>query len=183
LDKYDLKYVKYVNNNGKINYWKLISDTFKYCAKIKSKYYIYLPDDIRLKNNFLEESIRIFEKIEDENKICLNILMDESRRGNSNWTGFTPIEYDEYYKTQWNDLCFISKFDFFKKLNFEILPIDKNRWIKNSELGSGVGQQMSIRLMNLNQNMYHVKNTLVTHDDHESVMNYSNRKKIKLIAK
>jgi hypothetical protein len=109
--------------------------------------------------------------------------MDESRRGNSNWTGFTPIEYDEYYKTQWNDLCFISKFDFFKKLNFEILPIDKNRWIKNSELGSGVGQQMSIRLMNLNQNMYHAKNTLVTHDDHESVMNYSNRKKIKLIAK
>ena len=107
LDKYDIKYVKYMKNNGKMNYWKLVSDTFKYCCKIKSKYYIYLPDDVRLKNNFFEESVRIFEKIEDENKICLNLLMDESRRGNSNWTGFTPIEYDEYYKTQWNDLCFI----------------------------------------------------------------------------
>ena len=182
LDKYDIKYVKYMKNNGKMNYWKLVSDTFKYCCKIKSKYYIYLPDDVRLKNNFFEESVRIFEKIEDENKICLNLLMDESRRGNSNWTGFTPIEYDEYYKTQWNDLCFISKFDFFKKLNFEILPIDKKRWLKNSELGSGVGQQMSIRLMSLNQNMYHVVNSLVTHGGHESQMNYEDRQKVKLIA-
>jgi hypothetical protein len=182
LDKYDIKYVKYIKNNGKVNYWKLVSDTFKYCGKIKSKYYIYLPDDIRLKNNFFEESIRIFEKIEDQNKICLNLLMDESRRGNSNWTGFTPIEYDEYYKTQWNDLCFISKFDFFEKINFEILPISKNRWLKNSELGSGVGQQMSMRLLSLNQNMYHVINSLVTHGEHDSKMNYEDRQKVKLIA-
>jgi hypothetical protein len=183
LDKYDIKYIKYVKNNGKFNYWKLISDTFKYCANIKSKYYIYLPDDIRLKDNFFEESVRIFEKIEDDNKICLNLLMDESRRGNPNWTGFKPIEYDDYYKTQWNDLCFISNIDFFQMLNFEILPINKNRWSENSELGSGVGQQMSMRLLALNQNMYHVINTLIIHDDHHSVMNHNNRKRIKLIAK
>jgi hypothetical protein len=183
LDKYDIKYIKYVKNNGKFNYWKLISDTFKYCAKIKSKYYIYLPDDVRLKDKFFEESVRIFEKIEDDNKICLNLLMDEGRRGNTNWTGFKPVEYDDYYKTQWNDLCFISNIDFFQMLNFEILPINKNRWAKNSELGSGVGQQMSMRLMSLNQNMYHVINTLITHDDHVSVMNHNNRKRIKLIAK
>lgn len=183
LDNYDVKYVKYVKNNGKVNYWKLITDTFNYCGNIKSKYYIYLPDDIRLKNNFFEESVRIFEKIEDENKICLNLLMDESRRGNPNWTGFKPVQYDEYYKTQWNDLCFISNIDFFQMLNFEILPINKNRWVKNSELGSGVGQQMSMRLLSLNKNMYHVINSLVTHDDHTSKMNYFDRKKIKLIAK
>lgn len=183
LDKYDVKYIKYVKNNGKFNYWKLISDTFKYCANIKSKYYIYLPDDIRLKDNFFEESVRIFEKIEDDNKICLNLLMDESRRGNPNWTGFKPVEYDDYYHTQWNDLCFISNIDFFQMLNFEILPINKNRWAKNSELGSGVGQQMSMRLLALNQNMYHVIDSLVTHDDHISKMNYIDRKKTKLIAK
>ena len=183
LDNYDIKYVKYVKNNGKINYWKLITDTFKYCKNIKSKYYIYLPDDIRLKDNFFEESVRIFEKIKDEDKICLNLLMDESRRGNPNWTGFKPVEYDDYYKTQWNDLCFISNFDFFQMLNFEILPINKNRWAKNSELGSGVGQQMSMRLLSLNQNMYHVINSLVTHDDHTSKMNYFDRQKVKLIAK
>lgn len=183
LDNYDVKYVKYVKNNGKINYWKLITDTFKYCKNIKSKYYIYLPDDIRLKDNFFEESVRIFEKIKDEDKICLNLLMDESRRGCPNWTGFEPVEYDDYYKTQWNDLCFISNFDFFQMLNFEILPINKNRWTENNELGSGVGQQMSMRLLSLNQNMYHVINTLIIHDDHESVMNHNNRKRIKLIAK
>ena len=68
-------------------------------------------------------------------------------------------------------------------LNFEILPINKNRWAKNSELGSGVGQQMSMRLLSLNQNMYHVINSLVTHDDHTSKMNYFDRQKVKLIAK
>ena len=182
LDEYDIKYVKYVKNNGKFNYWKMVGDTFKYCGEIRSKYYIYLPDDIRLKNDFFEDSVRIFEKIEDDDKICLNLLMDETRRGRPNWTGFDPIEYDEYYKTQWNDMCFISNIEFFETLNFEMLPIDKSRWSRNKELGSGVGQQMSIRLLGSGKNMYHVISSMVTHDDHDSVMNFDDRKKNKLIA-
>lgn len=182
IDKYDIKYIKYNNNHGKLRYWSLINDTFKYCRNISSKKYIYLPDDIRLKEDFFKESLRIFDKILDDDKICLNLLMDENRRGSINWTGFSPIRYDEYYKTQWNDLCFISSYSFFECLKFEILPIDKSRWDKNKELGSGVGHQMSIRLLNEGKNMYHVYTSLVTHDDHESKMNYENRKKIKLIA-
>lgn len=183
VEMYNVKYIKYITNNGKKGYWKLIDDSFKYCKSIKSKYFIYLPDDVGLKNGFFDESVRIFEKIDDRDKMCLNLLMDETRRGRTNWTGFNPIEYDEYYMTQWCDLCFISKKEMLTELKYQITEISSSRWDNNPDLGSGVGQQISTRLLNNKKNMYHVINTLVTHDDHDSVMNYNNRNTIKLIAK
>ena len=39
--------------------------------KIDAKYYFYFQDDLRLKENFFQESIRIFESIPDDNKISL----------------------------------------------------------------------------------------------------------------
>lgn len=177
----DVKYIKYLNNHGKKMYWKLINETIKYQKNIPSKYYIYLPDDVRVSENFISESIRIYEKIKDNDKICLNLLMDESRKGKKNWTNFEPIEYDEYYNTQWNDLCFICESKFFASLP-SIDTINPNRWGNNELLSSGVGEQISKRLHAMNKKMYHVKNTLVKHGGHDSKMNYEDRKINKLIA-
>ena len=41
----------------------------------------------------------------------------------SNWTNFKPIEYDNYYKSQWCDLCFISEKKLFELLDFRINEI------------------------------------------------------------
>lgn len=182
LSEYDVKYIKYIKNNGLKNVWKLITDTFKYCKNINSKYFVYLQDDLKLKENFFDESVRIFEKIDDDKKISLGTLMIESQRNQPKWTGISPIEYDEYYKTQWCELVFICKYDFFVSLDFKINPINPNRWNKNPNLSCGVGEQISNRLLSQGLNMYHVINSLTIHGDHESVFLPELRKIEKLIA-
>lgn len=183
IERKDFFYVKTEKNHGKKLYWKIINIYFEIVKNLDSKYYIVLPDDVEIKVNFFEESIRLFEKINDEKKICLNLLMDETRRNKINWTNFKPIEFDEFYKTQWNDLCFISEKKFFENLNYRINEISLDRWYQNENLSSGVGEQISIRLNNLGLSMYHVKRTLVIHDEHESKMNPTERNKNKLIAR
>lgn len=182
LSNYDVKYIKYIKNNGLKNVWKVITDTFKYCKNINSKYYVYLQDDLKLKDNFFEESVRIYESILDENKLTLGTLMIESQRHQTKWTGILPTEYDEYYKTQWCELVFICEYKFFEVLNFKVEEIKPSRWDNNPHLSCGVGDQISHRILNKGYNMYHVKTSLVTHGDHESMFLPELRKKEKLIA-
>lgn len=169
------KVISFFPNNGKKKYYNIINATFSTIKNLSSEYFIYLPDDVSLVNNFFDESKRIYESINDKNKICLSILTDD-RVNRTNWTNFKTIDYGEYYKTQWNDLCFISKINFFESLDFKIDIINPNRWKQNPNLSSGVGQQISTKLNNLNFGMYHTKKSLVVHGDHESKMNYNERK-------
>jgi hypothetical protein len=178
LTGFDVKYVKYINNHGKKFYWRLITDTMNFCKNINSKYYIYLPDDVTLVDGFFEKSIELYEKIDDKQKICLSLLMPKQQIDRSNWTNVKPIKYDKnIYKTQWCDMCFISEKKFFEKLNYSIDEIPQTRWmnIKNNQdrlfLSSGVGENVSKRLHHMGYGLYHIKKSLVLHDDHDSVMN------------
>ena len=69
------------------------------------------------------------------------------------------------------NLCFISEKKFFEVLNYKLEEIPKTRWVGNPNLSSGVGQQISLRLYNMNLNMYHTKKSFVYHGNHESKMN------------
>lgn len=180
----NIRYVKFLNNHGKKLYWKLITETMKYCENVNAKYFIYLPDDVRLSKNFFDESINTYENINDARKICLSLLMPIQQIGKTNWTNFIPIEKDGCFLTQWCDLCFISNKRFFEALNYKIDEIPLNRWDtksnKRENLSSGVGKNISERLHIQNLNMYHVKSSFVIHGDHDSVMNPGLRKIEKL---
>lgn len=182
ISKFNVKKITMSPNMGKRKYYFLINATFSYIKNINSKYFIYLPDDIKLINNFFDETKRIYESINHPRKICLSILTDE-RVNRTNWTNFTTIDHGEYYQTQWNDLCFIAEKKFFEALNYTISKISQNRWANNPNLSSGVGQQISIRLNKSGHNMYHTKNSMVHHGKHESKMNKIERTKVSLITK
>lgn len=170
---------------GKPNYQHLINEVFE---EIKEQeeydYYIQLPDDFEIKPDFFANAVEQFEAITDPRRICLNLFTDGSRIGKTNWTNFIPeIHYygeNRYYKTQWNDLCYIAKVDFFHALQFKINPIDPSRWKRNPKLSSGVGEQISKRLTNVGYSMYQVTESLCTHGTHESVMNPGQRKETPL---
>lgn len=183
LSGYSVKYIKYIKNNGLKRVWSVITDTFKYCKNINAEYFVYLQDDLRLKPKFFEESVRIFNSIPDENKITLGTLMIESQRNKPKWTDFMPIEYIDYYKTQWCELVFICKYEFFEELDFRIIEIPESRWRKNPNISCGVGEQISHRLLEKGLNMYHVTESLTIHGDHESRFLPDLRKIEKLIAK
>jgi hypothetical protein len=183
LNGYDVKYIRYLKNNGLKKVWKIITDTFKFCEKINADYFFYLQDDLRLKENFFERSVRLFESIKDNNKISLGTLMIETQRDLPKWTNVYPVDLGEYYKTQWCELVFVCKKNFFEKLDYEIKEIDSKRWDVNPNLSCGVGDQISHRLLSMGLNMYHVKDSLTIHGDHESMFYKEHRKNEKLIAK
>lgn len=183
LSNYDVKYIKYVKNNGLKNVWRIITDVFKFCKHINSEYFIFLQDDLRLKDNFFSDCVKIYEEIDDENKISLETLIIESQRNKPKWTNFIPEEFDKHYLSQWVELVFICKYKFFEVLDFKINPIPENRWDKNPNLSCGVGDQMSHRLLNMGYNMYQVKDSLTIHDDHDSVFFHEFRQTEKLISK
>jgi glycosyltransferase involved in cell wall biosynthesis len=182
LSNFNVKRIGMIPNMGKKKYYKLFNATFKYIKNIKSKYFIYLPDDVKLTDNFFSEIKRIYESITDLQKICLSILTDD-RVTRRNWTNFKTNDFGEYYQTQWNDLCFISERRFFDVLGYQIEPIDEERWINNPNLSSGVGQQISIRLNERGYKMYHTKKSMVYHGNHQSKMNETERVKVNLITR
>jgi hypothetical protein len=182
LSKHNVVKITMYPNMGKKKYYILINATFKYIKNVNSKYFIYLPDDVKLVDNFFDETKRIYNSIDNSKKICLNILTD-GRVSRTNWTNFKSIDHGEYYHTQWNDLCFISEKKFFDVLNYNLEKIPESRWDGNPNLSSGVGQQISIRLNIKGYNMYHTKKSMVYHGDHESKMNKIERTKVSLITK
>jgi len=177
-------YIKYYRNNenqGKKGYWLTINSIFDRIRKTNADYYFMLPDDVRLDKDFFNKAINIYEQINDNKKICLNLLLDKGRKGKSCWTNFIPKEkkfgHIKVYLTGWNDLCFIANRNFFEQLNFRIDRISRERWNENAILSSGVGKQISERLCKLEYHFYQVTKTLIEHGTHISKMNPAARKK------
>lgn len=172
-------------NSGKICYWQIINLAYNLMTECRFDYCIQLPDDVTLVNNFFGKSISCFEAISDKNKICLNILNDYSRNGRSFWTNFKTIEVEfsgyKLFRTGWIDLCFICKRKYFKALEYSILSVHP-AWSGHKEKSSGVGLQLSRRLISQNYSIYQVKNSLVVHKDHPSVMHSELRKIQPLIS-
>jgi len=175
LDRKD--FVKFNFNYGKEYLWMKFKKIFDEIPK-SYDYYIILPDDINIDNNFIKNSVDAWIKLQDRNKICLSLLTD-IRTTKPNWTNFEPIIYDKYIQTQWSDLCFICEKEFF---NIEIQQISLHRWIilskqLNMELGSGLGGQISRYWHERGKTQYHVKKSLVEHKKGDSKMNYKERLK------
>lgn len=173
---------------GKSHYYRVINVLYEIAKaeheKRKFDYFIQIPDDIALADNFFEKAIRQFEIILDPKKVCLNLLNDG--RNQPGWTRQPHKEvkfcHTLYILTQWVDMCFLSTSRFFELLNWKILRIDQ-LWASNPNLSSGVGLQISQRLFSDGNNIYQVNKTLVSHGDHESVMHPEHRRLNPLICK
>lgn len=177
----DVLYIKVFPNRGKKLFWKIIDSTFKVVKNVNSKYYIYLQDDVEIKDNFFSDLVNIYSNIDDKNKLSLSFLTDH-RVLSPNWTNYKPKILNEIIKTQWVELHFICERKFFDVLEYKIDPIPLSRWKNNPNLSSGVGWQLSVRIHSLGYGMYHTKETFVRHGEHESKMNKNERLINKLIV-
>lgn len=181
---------KHFNNNhswlrseehcGKANYWQLINTAYKFIKNKEFDYIIHLPDDISLIPNFIFHSVQLFDNIRDPFKACLNLLKEIDRK-NTGWTN-QPEEEGRYTnKTQWVDMCYIADSRMLSALEYKINPID-HAWSADPNRSSGVGKQISQRLFAKRMNMYQVKQSMVSHGNHASVMHPEHRKQVPLIA-
>jgi hypothetical protein len=122
---------------GKQGYWKLVNMLFR--NRGVYDYYFMLPDDFMPTENMVEDAIAIWMSIKDPRKICLSL--SETRVGIACWTGFKPLEFDTFIKTQWVDGCFMCEDRFFAELG-RISEIKLN-WDARPKMSSGVGAYIS----------------------------------------
>ena len=165
---------------GKKNYWQVIDSAYSILKNKTFDYMVHLPDDVLLTDDFIFRSISLYELIPDRRKICLNLLC-EINRNNPGWTNLTPKHFSQFINTGWVDMCFIATNRYLKALNFGINPVDPE-WSGNPERSSGVGLQISRRLVKQGYNLYQVKRSLVIHGIHDSVMHPEHRKENPIIT-
>lgn len=156
--------------HGKQMYWKLYN---RIIEKVKGKfdYYIYIPDDCMISQSFIDKSVEMYEK---SDCLVLNLLTDDRVKG-VNWTRFKPRERGEYIQTQWVDMAMIFDERFIDLVGV-CAPICPSRWIKNPLLSSGVGRWISLTLNSGGHKIFHLKDTLLHHGVHISVMNEEARR-------
>lgn len=175
----EYKLIKSKVNHGKQKYYLLINELFAFVKQQEFDLAIQLPDDIRLVDDFFIKAITTFENIDDEYKVCLNLLNDFTRKG-PNWTPIYPIDLGNVLRIGWVDMCYIANSLFFEALDYSI-NVDEN-FSSQKDKSSGVGLEISKRLAYLDGGMYQVKKSLVKHGLHASVMHCEHRKKVPLVT-
>lgn len=169
-------------NHGKKEHWMVVNEVFDWYRVEQWDYAFYLQDDLELQPDFIANCITLFEKINHREKCCLNFKIEESRKDVPVWTRVPPLYKSRngvaYYQVGWTDLHFMATREFFRALDYEIEPIDPERWNDGKDhLSSGVGRQISIRLFCKRKGMFQVKTSLAKHRMIPSVMNPDNYKK------
>jgi FkbM family methyltransferase len=170
---FQIEYIDVQPNHGKQNYWRLINRLFNDLRAIRSRYYIQLPDDARIRPGFFQEMIRVYQAIDDPQKICLNLYLDSSRIGRACWTKTVPairrFNQTSVFSVGWIDMIYLVERRFFAELDFAIQPIPAARWTRNPLLSSGVGAQISRRLTRFS--MYQVRDCWLINAEGDSLMN------------
>ena len=160
-----------VENHGKEKYWDLTGKLFAAAKEAGAKYYLQLPDDVRLCEDFFDVILRYWRAIPDDKKIALNPLRDALRLNVGCWSGITPKSGLQVDQVGWVDMCYLAEREFFELLDWRMLPIH-NRPL---HLGSGVGQQITARLLEAGRSFYRAGRSLVVHVVAESRMNKMTR--------
>lgn len=172
-DNFQIEYTMMPEHHGKTGYWRLINRMWRDLRPVRARYYLQLPDDVRLKPGFLAHAIATYEAISDPAKRALNVYLDHSRIGKPCWSRQLPrIErFGEHsvFQTGWIDMNYLADQRFFAELDYHIQPIPATRWQHNPRLSSGAGAQISRRLGY--RGLYQVRECWLESEDLPSLMN------------
>ena len=172
--KSDVAFHRFRVNHGKKLAWKKFKYIFETLKETDYKYYFILPDDIELCDDFINKAINIWESIKDDKKICLS-FSNPNRCTKQQFTYVEPKEVGNVILTGWVDMMFMFTKDFLKEIEIDEIPL--SRWNENELLGSGIGSQISNKLVNVDYNLYNCKNKMVEHlGNDNSLMNPIERK-------
>ncbi len=182
VERSDIKYdiTRYSRNHGKPGYWSIMNDVFRDAETWNFKYFFFLQDDCRLKEGFFELAIQEFNEIEDPQKATLCTFTPQSVYDRTMWSTMKAkdVTYGnrKYIKSNYVDCIFMCPKETLKLMEFKIDVVPKTRFA-NKIISSGVGQQLTTRLMRLRKTMYCAWSSLIIAHSNESKMNTEERQK------
>ena len=166
---------------GKQKYWQQWRTAFSIARDSDDELFIFMPDD------FLKLDYDQIEKLHQQLKVrpySMNLINDGREEC---FRAFKPQPQDldgfEALKVGFNDCGFFCNKKTLKLLQHRIERIDPQRFIWDSSLSSGVGQQLTTRMRGSGVFMLMPVKSLAVHSDHPSIMHPEERKKNPLISK
>ena len=176
LDKCD--YYRFTHK-GKEGFWLQWQYAFDIAKESNEDWFFFAQDDISNVN--MAEIKRLTQNI--KTPFAFNIMHRGTHRG---WTNIkhepTTIKGVDCHIVSYVDCIFATNRKTLELLHWQILPVDRMRFLIPN-ISSGVGQQLSRRLFDLNVPMWMPRKSLAYHGDHESKMHPIERKLNPLIAK
>lgn len=162
-------------NHGKKGFWRTYNALMAEAEwGPPADLYCCLPDDVTLCDNFFSSVLKYWNGITDPKKIALNLLFDDRCR-RANWTGIQGelLRFGdlEAWHTGWIDCAFVCSVELFEALDWRLDAIPPERWRHSEAVSSGVGQQMSTRLVQAGHSLYSVPWSFIRLLDVPSQMN------------
>lgn len=171
---------KYSYNHGKQRYWQVMNDVLRDAETWNFKYFFFLQDDCRLVENFFELAIDEFNSIQDQNKATLCTFTPHSIYERTMWgkkkAQDVTFNNRKFIQCNYVDCIFMCPRETLKLLNFKIDPVPLTRFV-NKIISSGVGQQITTRLMRIRKTMYCSWSSLINSHSNLSKMNKEERMK------
>lgn len=168
---------------GKIGFWYVNNMMYQLLDTLKYDYFIQLPDDIILVDNFFK---RVLNLVKSEIDLCNFFTFNIHKQSFLN-TQIQNINNVEMWQNNWVDCCFIAKPSVMK--GFQIEETNPNRWLKRKYTGSGVAGSF-IREYNrrYDKQIYQTCYSLVEHigafktamHDYERSMAYYNEPQLEI---
>lgn len=175
---YDL--TRYAKNHGKKGYWQIMNDVFRDAETWDFKFFFFLQDDCRLTKGFFDLAIQEYSDINDPNKATLCTFTPQSVYDRVMWGNRKAEDVNvsgkKFLKCHYVDCIFMCPRETLQLLKFSVDPVPNTRFTSNV-ISSGVGQQLTTRLIRLRKTMYCAWSSLISSHSNESKMNEEERKK------
>lgn len=165
-------------HGGKPKFWRMWDFALRMLRDNHSDLFIFMPSDVSNVN--IPKIIELHNQFKSK-AYAYNLIND----GRKNcWNMIQPVQVDEHtMKVGFTDCGFFCNKQLLNRIGYYVNEINPRRFEHNEAISSGVGQDLTFRMLRTNCNMYTPTKSLVYHGDHESLMHPEHRKKIPLISK
>ena len=166
------------NHGGKEKFWQKWDYALRMLKDDNSDIFIFTPSDIS--NINIDKIIQRHNQFK-HNAYAYNLIND----GRVNcWNMIKPFKVDQHtLMVGFTDCGFFCNKNLLNRIGYYVNEINTYRFIHNTSISSGVGQQLTFRMLKAKCLLYTPIQSLVYHGNHESLMHSEERKKNPLTSK
>jgi len=171
-----------LDHGGKHGFWNTFHKMFQYLKQDMSfDGYFFLQDDMVMETSSINNILAVAAALPRKNRIAINIVSNMVKLDVDMWSALRKdFEYEVYsglrvIKNSFIDCKFFCTRDILEDLNWSMEEINPSRWIKNKNLGSGVGQQLTAKITKKTSIYMVVRSGFGFPSDDVSIMNPTER--------
>lgn len=161
-----------LSHRGKPYFWQTWNLAFELCEHSDHKHFLFCPDDW---HSYDIERVKWLQNQFKDNPYAFNIA---NHGVSQQWTPIkqwhTTIKNFDAFRVGFVDCCFSTNRSALQKLNWQMEPIDSERF-QNPKMSSGVGKQLSKRFLKAGVPMLKPVKSLCKKHHVESKMNPKER--------